>query len=157
MTKEESFVPPGQDTIQQGTILCGRPGDFSAQNRPAWMLDGSFLVFRKLKQNVQDWNKFLVDSSNTLGTFSDQLGARLIGRWKSGCPVNLSPDFDNKTIGNDVMQNNRFEFDPPGLNQSNFEIKAGMRLVCPIGKSISEARGLIDASIASLIHWTNLQ
>ncbi|KAK4493896.1 hypothetical protein PRZ48_015081 [Zasmidium cellare] len=136
LTKEETFVPPGQDTIQQGTILCGRPGDFSAQNRPAWMVDGSFLVFRKLKQNVQDWNKFLVDSSNTLGTWSDQLGARLIGRWKSGCPVNLSPDFDDKAIGNDPMRNNQFEFDPPGLNQSNFEIKAGMRMVCPIGAHI---------------------
>lgn len=48
------------------------------------MTDGSFLCFRKLKQNVSDWNKFLVDASNQLGTWSDQLGARLIGRWKSG-------------------------------------------------------------------------
>ena len=48
------------------------------------MKDGSFLCFRKLKQNVPEWNKFLVDASNQLGTFSDQLGSRLIGRWKSG-------------------------------------------------------------------------
>jgi hypothetical protein len=42
------------------------------------------MCFRKLEQNVPAWNKFLVDGSNTLGTWSDQLGARLIGRWKSG-------------------------------------------------------------------------
>jgi deferrochelatase/peroxidase EfeB len=102
LTKEEAFVPPGQDTIDQGVILCGRPGDSKATSRPPWMVDGSFLAFRKLKQNVQDWDKFLVDSSNVLGTFPAQLGARLIGRWKSGCPVNLQADFDDTNIGNDV-------------------------------------------------------
>lgn len=137
LTKEESFVPPGQDIVEQGTILCGRPGDVKADTRPAWMLDGSFLVFRKLRQNVQDWDKFLVDSSNMLGTFKDQLGARLIGRWKSGCPVNLQADFDDKAIGADPMRNNLFEFDPAGLNQqSDFKIQAGMRMICPIGAHI---------------------
>ncbi|KAK3659682.1 hypothetical protein LTR56_001045 [Elasticomyces elasticus] len=102
-------VPPGQDTIPQGVILCGRPGDrFS---RPAWMVDGSFLCFRKLQQNVQDWNKFLVDASNQLGTWPDQLGSRLIGRWKSGCPVSSSPDFDDKNLAADPNRINNFDFD----------------------------------------------
>lgn len=48
------------------------------------MTDGSFLAFRKLQQNVPEFNKFLVDASNSLGTWSGQLGARLIGRWPSG-------------------------------------------------------------------------
>ena len=137
LTKDEMFVPPGQDVIQQGVILCGRPGDSRAASRPAWMTDGSFLCFRKLKQNVQDWDRFLVTSSNQLGTFADQLGSRLIGRWKSGCPINLQPDFDDINIGKDVMRNNLFEFDPPGLNSANqFPLKAGDRMVCPIGAHI---------------------
>ncbi|PPJ57342.1 hypothetical protein CBER1_01382 [Cercospora berteroae] len=137
LTDEEKFVPPGQDTIPQGVILCGRPGDDNASARPAWMLDGSFLCFRKLKQNVQDWDRFLVQSSNQLGTFADQLGARLIGRWKSGCPVNLQADFDDTNIGKDAMRNNLFEFDPPGLNsQSQFTIQSGDRMVCPLGAHI---------------------
>ena len=137
LTKEESFVPPGQDIINQGVILCGRPGDAQAQNRPQWMLDGSFLVFRQLKQNVQDWDDFLQQSSNTLGVFKDQLGARLIGRWKSGCPINLQADFDDVNIGKDKMRNNLFEYDPRGLDKNNaFSITSGMRLVCPIGAHI---------------------
>ena len=75
-------APKGQDTIDQGVILCNRGSN--AGHHPDWMTDGSFMCFRKLEQNVPAWNKFLVDASNTLGTWSDQLGARLIGRWKSG-------------------------------------------------------------------------
>ena len=84
----DTAIPPGQDTIPQGVILCNRPGDNTGH--PAWMTDGSFLCFRKLKQNVSDWNKFLVDASNQLGTWSDQLGARLIGRWKSGMTLHAT-------------------------------------------------------------------
>ncbi|EME41920.1 hypothetical protein DOTSEDRAFT_27026 [Dothistroma septosporum NZE10] len=136
LTKDESYVPPGQDTIDQGVILCGRPGDLRAQNRPQWMLDGSFLVFRQLKQNVQDWNNFLQQGANDLGVFKDQLGARLIGRWKSGCPVNLQADFDDVNIGKDKMRNNLFDFDPQGLDKNSLTITPGMRLVCPIGAHI---------------------
>lgn len=114
LTPEESAVPPGQDSIAQGIILCGRPGDESAEARSAWMLDGSFLAFRKLQQNVQDFDNFLQTSANKLGVFKDQLGARLIGRWKSGCPVNLQADFDDKKIGKDPQRNNLFEFDTDG-------------------------------------------
>lgn len=114
LTEDESAVPPGQDSIDQGVILCGRPGDVKVTTRPAWTLDGSFLAFRKLKQNVQDFDDFLQTSANSLGVFKDQLGARLIGRWKSGCPVNVQADFDDVKIGKDAQRNNLFEFDTDG-------------------------------------------
>lgn len=74
------------------------------------MKDGTFMCFRKLQQNVQAWNDMLGSVSNTIGTFPDQLGARLIGRWKSGCPVALSVDFDNKTIAGNPDQVNNFTY-----------------------------------------------
>jgi len=74
---------PQQGSIRQGIVLCGREGDPNP-NRPAWTKDGSFMCFRKLKQDVPAWNKMLVDVSNVIGTHSQLLGARLIGRWKSG-------------------------------------------------------------------------
>jgi Dyp-type peroxidase family len=138
LTPEESAVPPGQDSIAQGVILCGRPGD-SNTARPAWMLDGSFLAFRKLKQNVQDFDSFLQTSANSLGVFKDQLGARLIGRWKSGCPINLQPDFDDIKLGKDATRNNLFEFDTQGIDIQNIGIGGVLpasRLVCPIGAHI---------------------
>lgn len=136
-------VPPGQDVIPQGIILCNRPGD--GGQHPSWMTDGSFLAFRKLKQDVGAWDKFLVDASNQLGTWSTQLASRLIGRWPSGkcspalvysgtewqtnvlplgCPIELQPDFDNTGIAADPKQINKFEFTP----NSNFK--------CPFGAHI---------------------
>lgn len=41
-------MPPGE-------ILVGETGD--SVTRPAWAKDGSFLVFRQLKQLVPEFNK----------------------------------------------------------------------------------------------------
>ncbi|GAB7361967.1 hypothetical protein MBLNU230_g2004t1 [Neophaeotheca triangularis] len=121
---------PGQDIIRPGVILCNREGD--EQTHPAWMTDGSFLVFRKLAQDVPAWNKFIVDSASKLSTTPDLLGARLIGRWKSGCPVQLSPSSDNKTIGPDPQKNDNFDFRPNDSTK------------CPIGAHIRKTNPRAD-------------
>jgi deferrochelatase/peroxidase EfeB len=90
----------GQETVPQGIALLGRPGDDGVvgspsgpgTTRPSWALDGSFLVFRYLKQLVPEFNAFLeanaipVDLPIADGdpTGAELLGARLVGRWKSG-------------------------------------------------------------------------
>jgi len=38
------------------------------------------------------------------------LGARLVGRWKSGAPLALTPSQDDVTLGADPKQNNNFDF-----------------------------------------------
>jgi deferrochelatase/peroxidase EfeB len=67
-----------------------------------WTLDGSFLVFRKLKQFVPEFNQYLTANAvqNAAGTLTVQqgaelLGARLLGRWRSGAPIDLSPTQDD--------------------------------------------------------------
>ena len=75
----------GQETIHQGIVLLGREGD--TVQRPSWALDGSLLSFRYLSQLVPEFNKFLKDnpvSGLPKEQGSELLGARLIGRWKSG-------------------------------------------------------------------------
>lgn len=71
----------GQETVRQGIILLGREGD--TQTRPSWALDGSFLAFRYLHQLVPEFNSFL-NNKHIHGLSAEQLGARLVGRWKSG-------------------------------------------------------------------------
>lgn len=80
---------PGQETIPQGKILLGREGD--PVNRLPWAVDGSFLVFRYLPQRVPEFNAFLKNNAIPISDPSkppeldmDLLGARLVGRWKSG-------------------------------------------------------------------------
>ena len=81
--------PDGEKPARQGIFLVGRDGD-QISNRPAWTLDGSFLAFRFLPQLVPEFNKFLKDNPIP-GVLppsrgSELLGARLVGRWKSGRP-----------------------------------------------------------------------
>lgn len=59
-------------------------GHVKPQKRPKWMVDGSFLVFRKLEQDVQGWND-LTSKYKLAGCDSaEQFGAKLMGRWANG-------------------------------------------------------------------------
>lgn len=83
---------PGQETIPQGMVLLGRTGDAPTLNgkavtRPSWALDGSFAALRYLFQLVPEFDQFL--KANPIPGMpaaegSELLGARMVGRWKSG-------------------------------------------------------------------------
>lgn len=88
---------PGQDTVDQGVILCKRDGDNTSLFRPAWAKDGSFLVLRHYRQLVPEFNTFLktnpiLEGNLTQDQGSELLGARLMGRWKSGTIIIPDPD-----------------------------------------------------------------
>nr|AVJ41190.1 dye-decolorizing peroxidase [Irpex lacteus] len=111
---------PGQAVVDPGIIFTGRSKD-PVMNRPSWALDGSFLVFRKLKQLVPEFNKYVLDNAlqNQAGNLTveegaELLGSRMFGRWKSGAPIDLSPDFDDPALGNDIERNNNFNYSHPG-------------------------------------------
>lgn len=87
-----SIPTNGQDVVAQGVILTGRTGDPDAAKRPKWALDGSFLCFRKLQQLVPEFNNFLKQNALPSGG-SELLGARLVGRWKSGQYFTFPPNF----------------------------------------------------------------
>jgi hypothetical protein len=88
--------------VNQGIILLGRDGDNgdapagapppTGIQRPDWAVDGSFLTFRYLKQLVPEFDNFLEENALQVPipiapgdpNGKDLLGARLVGRWKSG-------------------------------------------------------------------------
>ncbi|KAJ6096020.1 hypothetical protein N7486_006766 [Penicillium sp. IBT 16267x] len=80
-----------------GIILFGHKGEMDDEPKlkhPAWAKDGSILVVRKIKQFVPEWNSFVQKEAPRLNFTPDQFGARLVGRWKSGAPVQMHPDKD---------------------------------------------------------------
>ena len=108
---------PGQSVVDPGIILAGRAGEPSLASRPAWALDGSFLVFRKLKQLVPEFHKYTLDNAlqNASGNLSVEdgallLGSRMFGRWNSGAPIDLTPDVDDPALGADHTRNNNFNY-----------------------------------------------
>ncbi|KAI0100528.1 Dyp-type peroxidase [Nemania sp. FL0031] len=114
---------PGEAPVRQGIILLGREGD--AVQRPSWALDGSFLAFRYLKQLVPEFDAFL--EANPLPGFpispapgdptsAELLGARLVGRWKSGAPIDLTPLRDDPSLAH----SQDFHFDPNSQERCPF-------------------------------------
>ncbi|KAJ6024710.1 hypothetical protein N7540_005507 [Penicillium herquei] len=111
-----------------GVILFGHEGEMNDEPRlmhPPWAKDGSLLVIRKIKQFVPEFNGYLDREAPKLGFDAGQLGARLVGRWKSGAPVEVFPDEDNK----DKARWN--DFDYPTDSQVNCPFASHMRKTKP--------------------------
>ncbi|KAG9056201.1 hypothetical protein FS842_011378 [Serendipita sp. 407] len=131
---------PGQQLINPGVILVGEPGDTLIGSRPAWAKDGSFLVFRQLKQLVPEFDQYLLanapaqPSSYSLQDRADLLGARIMGRWKSGAPTDLTPLVDNSGLGANAALNNNFDFDHTGYNINTNQKH------CPFASHIRKSR-----------------
>jgi Dyp-type peroxidase family len=116
---------PGQYLIYPGEFIFGYPGQ-GADPRlpgpevlpgPAWARNGSYLVFRRLTQDVAGFRAFLAEQAAMLaaqpefaGISADHLAAYLIGRWPSGAPLARSPEQDDPRLGADRLENNYFEF-----------------------------------------------
>lgn len=128
----------GQVVVPAGIILAGEDGD-PTTDRPAWALDGSFLAFRQLEQLVPEFDAFLLDNAvfvtgiNTTEEGAELLGARMMGRWKSGTPVELSPLQDNLTISSN----------PNLINDFNFTL-AGDNSLCPFAAHIRKTNPRSD-------------
>lgn len=60
-----------------------------------------------------EFNKFVADQAAENGMSADRLGSRIIGRWKSGAPIDITPDQDDPVLAADPMRNNDFTFDHP--------------------------------------------
>ena len=118
---------PGQDLLWPGEFVFGYPGQDADRDVaqpgpdsmtdgagnlvvPLWAEDGSYLVFRRLRQDVQAFHSFLHDQSGPLGMTPAALGARLVGRWASGAPTMREPETDNPQLGGDDCADNHFEY-----------------------------------------------
>ena len=108
---------PGPDSLKSvpqrdGTVVAKDAG-------PAWAKDGSFLVYRRLRQDVGAFHQFLFETGKKLtkplahDSASRFVGSQLVGRWPSGCPVLRSSDTDIRGLADDDCTNNNFEFGGP--------------------------------------------
>lgn len=110
---------PGQDRLWPGEFVFGYPGQDpknagkrgkEIKEGPAWTKNGSFLVFRRLRQDVGAFHDFLKAEGNRLKLGPELFGAKCVGRWGSGAPIERAPQADNLKMSRDDCANNAFNF-----------------------------------------------
>jgi Dyp-type peroxidase family len=115
---------PGQTLIWPGEFVLGQPATSPDPLRPGppspatpqWTRNGSFLVFRRLRQDVGLFWRTMRDAAAEISKSGWQiddetLAAHLVGRWPSGAPLNRVPGGDVAELGADRLANNMFNLD----------------------------------------------
>jgi len=90
--------------------------------------NGSFLVYRKLHQNVATFRDYLNAKAELYAGGKEKLAAKFVGRWRDGTPLELSPDRTDAALVADDSRNTDFTY---------ADDAAGAR--CPIGAHIRRA------------------
>jgi Dyp-type peroxidase family len=90
--------------------------------------NGTYLVYRKLRQDVGAFREFIRVQSRVLGLDAERVAAAMIGRWPDGSPLRLSPEKPDPDLARDRGRNNDFTYrgDVQGF-------------ACPIGAHIRRA------------------
>lgn len=144
-TNKQDSEHPGAFLIFPGEFVLGYPrqGALNDNNSqpsqslpplsvPAWMQDGSFMVFRRLNQDVLDFEAQVISLMDSLqaahpsvSITQDLMSAKLVGRWQSGTPLDLAPTQDS---GNVPPNTFKFANDDKGFRCPRF---AHIRKVYP--------------------------
>jgi Dyp-type peroxidase family len=132
---------PGQGApLKDGTWRPIRAGEFILGYRdeenalpqaPApdqLAVNGSYLVYRKLRQDVAAFRRTLATAAPHYPGGEEQLAAKLVGRWRDGTPLDVSPDGPDPAIAADPARNNAFSY---------LGDEVGLR--CPAGSHIRRA------------------
>jgi Dyp-type peroxidase family len=140
---EGSGVPalPGQGApvagggwrpIRAGEFIVGYPdeeGVVAPAAPPAELTtNGSYLVYRKLYQDVAAFRQRLVSSAALYPGGEELLAAKIVGRWRDGTPIASSAESPDPAVVADEQRNNAFTYGDDG---------DGLR--CPIGAHVRRA------------------
>ncbi len=92
--------------------------------------NGSYAAYRKIEQDVPAFRAFLRDESARIYGLStpehvERLAAKIVGRWRSGCPLQLSPEHDDASMADQWGLNNDFRYEADARGA-----------VCPLGSHI---------------------
>ena len=114
------FAKPGQLLTWPGQYLRGEPRQDTedlynsvgaSNNYPEWAVRGSYLVVRRLHQDVAAFWNFANAAASQIGISPTKLASMLVGRWPSGAPLMRTPAADSPALGADEFANNHFLFD----------------------------------------------
>ena len=127
MLTDDGFIGTCQYK-RQSTQHPRKPIETAADERPTtpvWGRNGSYVVVRRLRQDVKAFREFLEREAARLralpafsGMTAQLLAAKLVGRWPSGAPLMRTPHVDDEQLGTDAHASNYFQYandSPPPL------------------------------------------
>jgi deferrochelatase/peroxidase EfeB len=109
-------------------VLLEEAENYYLPEPPAFGTNGSFGVFKMMRQDVIGFENFLQSNKDKIDP--ELLAAKIMGRWRNGVPLVLSPDTDSPAEAIPPEKLNDFEY----VNQDGSGDPKGLR--CPIGAHI---------------------
>jgi Dyp-type peroxidase family len=116
--------PPGEFLLGYKDLEGEKPpGPAGALGR-----NGTYMVYREFDQNVAAFRRFLRHKSEACGLSEEHLAAKIVGRWRNGTPLAVSPDDDGLKKGRGDTRLDDFGY---------ADDRSGFR--CPLGAHIRRA------------------
>jgi len=116
----EEPTPGSGAPLKAGEFILGYPDEFgvtAVNPQPNELArNGSYMAYRRFEEHVGKFREFLRQHGDTPEE-QELVAAKLMGRWRSGAPLVLSPDKDDPALAADMQHNNDFnygEMDPHG-------------------------------------------
>lgn len=122
------YLPGFGRPVKAGEFLLGHVNELGhVSDTPAPEVlgrNGTYVSFRKLYVDAAAFRRFLAENSSSVQE-EEALAAKMVGRWRSGAPVEVTPDADDAGLAADPQRVNDFLYqaDPAGLR-------------CPLGAHI---------------------
>lgn len=125
----EEPMPGSGPAIKAGEFFLGYPdeeGPSAVGPKPEILArNGSYLAYLMMEEHVGAFRDFLCQHGETQDE-QELVAAKLMGRWRSGAPLVLTPEEDDPKLAGDYQRTNDFDFgkmDPHGY-------------ACPLGSHI---------------------
>src|SRR3954469_3097159 len=84
----------GWQPVKLGEFLLGHPdedGQIDADPDPDLVRNGTYVVYRKLEQNVPLFGELLAEAASRTGLPEELVAAKVMGRWRDGTPLATQP------------------------------------------------------------------
>lgn len=114
-------TPGSGPPIKAGEFILGYPDEDGPPPKlpqpEILSRNGSYMAYRRLRQHVAAFRDFLREQGGPTADDQELLAAKLMGRWRSGAPLVLTPDKDDPSLADDPQRNNNFNYakmDPHG-------------------------------------------
>ncbi len=141
--------------IPVGCFLLGYPDAYGrTATRPKSDVlrhNGTYMAYRKLEQDVVRFRDFIDANAHVVGGDKELLAAKMVGRWRSGAPLELAPDRDDPALAADPQRNNDFRYFDDDRRGEKVPHSSHIRRTNPRDRFLEKHAGVIDPGAHRII------